>query len=381
LDMISFGSVFLELVFGHVPGLPRPGEEVFTEEFAVSCGGAVSSASAAASAGARAGLCTILGDDLGSRVVMEHCARVGVDLSPSLRVRYRSAGITVVLNFEGDRAFVTNVPTQARGGPAEIDRWRAVLRRTRPRWCYLHAGRGVPDFLRGARELGTKIALDVSLGDERHRDVVIDCIRLADVFIPNEDELLRLTGADALGPAVSAAAPWGTPLVVKRGAAGAVIAGPGGMTEVAEGIAPVTVRDLTGAGDAFAGAMIAALLRGIPLAEAVVAANAAGSEAVGRLGAVGEVEVAGISTAGQTPGARFIDQVATASQRGSSEGKMGRRAGPRRRAGDTASRRGAVPPGLRSEERATREGGASRAPRRRAGDTAAAQHAEGEPDQ
>ena len=29
LDMISFGSVFLELVFGHVPELPRPGEEVF----------------------------------------------------------------------------------------------------------------------------------------------------------------------------------------------------------------------------------------------------------------------------------------------------------------------------------------------------------------
>ena len=48
LDMISFGTVFLELVFGHVPELPRPGEEVYTEEFAVSCGGAVSSASAAA---------------------------------------------------------------------------------------------------------------------------------------------------------------------------------------------------------------------------------------------------------------------------------------------------------------------------------------------
>jgi carbon-monoxide dehydrogenase small subunit len=43
-----------------------------------------------------------------------------------------------------------------------------------------------------------------------------------------------------------------------------------------------------------------------------------------------------------------------------------------------ASRRGAAPSGLRSEERATREGGASRAPRRRAGDTAAGAQA-GEP--
>jgi sugar/nucleoside kinase (ribokinase family) len=310
LDMISFGSVFLELVFGHVSELPRPGEEIFTEEFAFSCGGAVNSASAAATAGARAGLCTVLGEDLGSRVVIEHCARLGVDLSPSVRVRRRSAGVTVVLNFDGDRAFVSNIP--ARRSQPEIDRWRDVLRRTRPRWCYLHAGPGVPDFLRDARELGSKIALDVSLGDEREGDVVVDCVRLADVFIPNEDELLRLTGADTLGPALSAATAWGTPLVVKRGPAGAVIASPDGMTEVAEGIRPVEVKDRTGAGDAFAGAMIAALVRGVPLTEAVVAANTAGSEAVARLGAVGEVDVSGIAAVGQTLGARFIDLVATA---------------------------------------------------------------------
>jgi sugar/nucleoside kinase (ribokinase family) len=312
LDMISFGSVFLELVFGHVPELPRPGEEVFTEEFAFSCGGAVNSATAAARAGARAGLCTVLGNDLGSRVVIEHCAKVGVDLSPSVRVRRRSAGITVVLNFDGDRAFVSNIPPRDR--QPEINRWHDVLRRTRPRWCYLHAGDGVPAFLREARELGSKVALDISLGDERHLpwDVVADCVRLADVFVPNEDELLRLTGTDALGPALSAATAWGTPLVVKRGAAGAVIASPDGITEVTEGVRRVTVRDLTGAGDAFAGAMIAALLGGAPLADAVVAANAAGSEAVARLGAVGEVEVTGVAEVGQTLGARFIDQVAAA---------------------------------------------------------------------
>ncbi len=315
MDMISFGTVFLELVFGHVPELPRPGEEVFTEEFAVSCGGAVSSASAAATAGARAGLCTVLSDDLGSRVVIEHCARRGVDLSPSLRVRRRSAGITVVLNFDGDRAFVTNVPEDARRGQEEIGRWLEVLRRTRPRWCYLHAGPGVAGFLREARELGSKIALDISLGDERHRDVVIDCVRLADVFIPNTDELLRLTRTDAIGPALSAAAAWGTPLVVKCGAAGALVATQDGVTEVAEGVRQVRVRDLTGAGDAFAGAMIAALVRGDPLTRAVVSANAAGSEAVARLGAVGEVEVEGISTAGQTLGAKFIDHMTAAAVR------------------------------------------------------------------
>jgi len=43
--------------------------------------------------------------------------------------------------------------------------------------------------------------------------------------------------------------------------------------------------------------MIAAMLQGAALTEAVVAANAAGSEAAGRLGAVGEVEVAAMALA------------------------------------------------------------------------------------
>jgi sugar/nucleoside kinase (ribokinase family) len=298
LDMISFGSVFLELVFGHLAELPGPGEEVFTDEFGVSCGGAVTSASAAAQAGAKAGLCTLLGNDIGSRVVLTHCARAGVELSPSALLPRRCAGITVVLNFASDRGFVSHVPPRSAGERPELDRWYEVLRRERPRWCYLHAGPRIPAFIREAQALGAKVVLDMSLGDERNRDPILECLALADVFVPNEDELIRLTGAGSFESAVATAMTWRTPLVVKRGAAGAVVAGPDGTAEIREGVQHVRVRDRTGAGDAFAGALIAELLRGVPLTRAVVAANAAGSAAVGRLGAVGEVDVAGISTVG-----------------------------------------------------------------------------------
>ena len=291
MDMISFGTVFLELVFGHLPEHPRPGEEVFTDDFAVSCGGAVTSASAAARAGIQAGLCTVLGNDLGSRVVRTHCDREGVDLMPSIQVPRRSAGITVVLNFGGDRAFVTHLPPRPAGEQPEIDRWHDVLLRERPRWCYLHARPGAPGLLRAARAAGVRVMLDTSPGEAWERDLVIECVRLADVFVPNEAELRRVTGAQTLESAVSAAAAWGTPVVVKRGAAGALVVEAGTVAEVRDGVQPVIARDLTGAGDSFAGALIAGLLRGVPLAGAVVAANQAGSEAVCRLGAVGEVEM------------------------------------------------------------------------------------------
>ena len=290
MDMISFGTVFLELVFGQLDGLPGPGEEVFTDEFAISCGGAVTSATAAAAGGAKAGVCTRLGDDLGSQVAIEHCAAVGIDLATSAQIAGPTAGITVVLNFAGDRGFVTHVPPRFGHEPPEIDRWLGVMRAERPAWCYLHAGRGVPRFLREARDLGCKVILDISLGDEREGDVIIECIELADIFVPNSDELFRLTGAATFEQAVAVASRWGTQLVVTRGVAGAVVShSDGSFTEVTGGVSAVKVRDLTGAGDNFAGGLVAALVGGASLTEAVVEANVAGSKAVGQLGAIGQV--------------------------------------------------------------------------------------------
>jgi sugar/nucleoside kinase (ribokinase family) len=289
--MISFGTVFLELVFGRLARLPGPGEEIFTDEFAISCGGAVTSATAAAAAGLRAGVCTVLGDDVGSLVVTEHCAAVGVDTTTSARVERPAAGITVVLNFDGDRGFVTYLPPGRAGLLGEVERWRSVLRDRRPSWCYLHAGAAMVAFLRDARELGCKVMLDTSLGDERrYQKKIIECVRLADVFVPNADELVRLTGEASLEPAVSAARAWGTTLVVTRGAAGAIVADrDGSVCEVTRGVGQAVVRDLTGAGDHFAGAMIAALHGGASVREAAVAGNVAGSRAVALLGAVGDV--------------------------------------------------------------------------------------------
>jgi len=288
--MISFGMIFLELVFGQLDRLPGPGEEVFTDEFAISAGGAITSATAAAAAGAKAGVCTRLGEDLGSQLVTEHCAAAGIDLSTSVHVVRPTSGITVVLNFAGDRGFVSHVPPVPETERCGVDRWIDVLHSERPAWCYLHAGHGVPRFLREARELGCKIMLDISLGDEREGEVIFDCIKLADVFVPNTDELLRLTGAETIEQAMAAAAAWGTQLVVTRGASGALVSHPdGSFTEVTDGVREVQVKDLTGAGDNFAGALIAALHAGASVTDAVVEANAAGSKAVGQLGAIGQI--------------------------------------------------------------------------------------------
>jgi sugar/nucleoside kinase (ribokinase family) len=301
MDLIAFGTMYLEIVFGDVPSLPAPGEEIFADEFAISCGGAVTAASAASRIGASAGLSTLLGDDLGSRVVEEYCRRAGVDLSASQRVTGPAAGITVVVNYAGDRAFISYLPPRAQTESREHERWLDVLRQVRPAWCYLHAHRGMAGLIREARDLGVQVAVDVVPNEiAADQAAVLACARLADVFLPNAEELLRLTGTTSLAAAIGIAVSWGAPVVVKQGANGAIVAGqPGraGPTEVTEGIKRVRVRDRTGAGDAFAGALIGALCQGASLTEAAAAGNAAGSDTVSRLGAVGEVNVEGLSSA------------------------------------------------------------------------------------
>jgi len=83
--------------------------------------------------------------------------------------------------------------------------------------------------------------------------------------------------------------------VVTRGAEGAVVATPDSTTHVTDGVERVQPKDRTGAGDAFAGALLGALCQGASITEAAVAGNAAGSRTVTLLGAVGQVEVEGLS--------------------------------------------------------------------------------------
>lgn len=73
-------------------------------------------------------------------------------------------------------------------------------------------------------------------------------------------------------------------VVITLGAAGAVVADRTGVWRVPAGTVDEVV-DTTGAGDAFAGALAAALAHGASLADAVGAGMAAGAQAVGRAGA------------------------------------------------------------------------------------------------
>ncbi|CAL9411262.1 carbohydrate kinase family protein [Streptomyces sp. enrichment culture] len=140
--------------------------------------------------------------------------------------------------------------------------------------------------IESARARGVPVSLDPAsagflkgLGVERFQALVEG----VDVLLPSRDEACLLTG---LPDAEDAAAELSrhVPLVVaKQGAAGALVAWSGAVRARVPAV-PAVPRDTTGAGDAFTGAFLAALLGGAEPAAAAAEGARAGAAAVERVG-------------------------------------------------------------------------------------------------
>ncbi|MFJ5994509.1 carbohydrate kinase family protein [Streptomyces sp. NPDC092370] len=140
--------------------------------------------------------------------------------------------------------------------------------------------------VKAARVRGVPVSLDpasagflAELGAERF----LALVEGVDVLLPSRDEACLLTGpADAAEAAAELS--LRVPLVVvKLGHEGAVVAR-GGKVCARVPAAPAAARDTTGAGDAFTGAFLAALLAGAGPEDAAVEGCRAGARAVERVG-------------------------------------------------------------------------------------------------
>jgi sugar/nucleoside kinase (ribokinase family) len=293
LDVLALGQIFLEIAMGTIPRLPGPGEEVFSDAFALSLGGSITIAASAARSGARSGVLADVGDGDWASVIRAYCTHTGIRMVADSRSG--PTAVTIILNTDADRSFVSYSP--AKFGQGQVERWQRAIVAERPTWAYLRSSEAAVPLLRAAKEAGVRTMLDVDLQSVAHKDRVASELRHADLFVPNEAELRRLTGQPDLASAHrSLRAIYQGPVVTKLGPCGAAVSISGVDTVVVSaGLRAGPSIDATGAGDSFAGALLAALVEGHDLVHAAAHGNEAGSAAVGRLGAVGPLPFGFIS--------------------------------------------------------------------------------------
>ncbi|WP_455354268.1 carbohydrate kinase family protein [Streptomyces sp. SYSU K217416] len=140
--------------------------------------------------------------------------------------------------------------------------------------------------LRSARSRGVRVSVDpasagfiAGFGVSRF----LSAVEGADILLPNHDEARLLTGLPDAAEATAKLSRHVPVVVTTRGARGALVAESGAVTAR---IPPVVAEavDSTGAGDAFTGAFLAALLSGGGPVAAAEAGCRAGAEAVTRMG-------------------------------------------------------------------------------------------------
>lgn len=202
-------------------------------------------------------------------------------------------GTVICLVDEGaaaERTFLTDSGASLRLGPGD---WADALLDGVARLhlsgylLFSEEGRGfVAVALKAARARGVPVSLDPAsagflgtLGTGRF----LALVEGMDVLLPSRDEACLLTGVSDAADAAARLSRHVPLVVAKQGADGALIARSGEVCARVPAV-PSTPCDTTGAGDAFTGAFLAALVAGAGPRQAAVEGCAAGAQAVERTG-------------------------------------------------------------------------------------------------
>ena len=200
----------------------------------------------------------------------------GVDTSLLVRRDDVQTSASVLpIRPDGSRPAFHVVGANGTYGPADVDD-EAVAAAT-----HLHLGG--PEFMGGeaaaqilsaAREHGVVTSADILAPGEGLLDWIAPALEHLDYLLPNDDQVLALTGADDLEAGCRELVEGGVGCVAATcGGDGVLLVGPAGPQRVAA--FEIDVVDTTGCGDAFSAGFLRGLSLGREPAEAAVLGNAA----------------------------------------------------------------------------------------------------------
>jgi ribokinase len=286
MTILVFGSINMDLV-SHVPHLPAPGETVAGVDFFTAPGG--KGANQAVSC-ARLGMPTLMvgrvGDDVFGSALRTSLNQYGVDIQQVLTTPGSSGLAVIHVDDNAENSIVIIPGANGKVGSTDLEHLETVLRGASTLLLQLEVPLdAVVQAARLARAEGIRIILDPAPA----RSIPDELFALTDIITPNETETTALIGAPVqdlveIEEAARTLLDRGVQqVVIKLGARGAY-AHDGSVGRLIPAFS-VSAVDTTAAGDAFNGALAAALEKGMTLFDAVRFANAAGALSATRRGA------------------------------------------------------------------------------------------------
>jgi ribokinase len=279
--VLVIGSLNMDLV-ARCEHLPRTGQTVFGTDFFTAAGGkGANQAVAAARLGARVTMAGCVGDDRFGHDLVAGLRRDGVRSDAVRTVAHPTGTALITIAADGANTIVVISGANAACDTALVDRALAdadgsgilLLQHEIPEAATAHA-------IRAARAAGWFIVLNPAPAHPIGRDL----LALIDIIAPNETEAAALTGSsDPHEAARHLLAQGARAALITLGGDGALYCD-AGATLRCPAVA-VQAVDTTAAGDAYIGALAAALAEDCSVADSLGFAAVAAGLAVTRLGA------------------------------------------------------------------------------------------------
>jgi 2-dehydro-3-deoxygluconokinase len=290
LDIVALGEAMVE--FNQTQADPP----IYLQGF----GGDTSNAAiAAARAGARVAYLSRLGTDRWGECLMDMWQRENVDVTTVLQDTQAPTGMYFVSHDAQGHHF-----SYARAGsaasrmqPQDVAHWQDAIASSQ--WLHLSGislaiSSSACDTafaaMQHARSVGTRVAFDSNLRLslwplERAQACIRHAASLCDVFLPSLEDMTALTGLTQAQDIIGWSHAQGAAQVVLKLGADGALASDGQAQRMVPGHS-VSAVDATGAGDCFAGNLLARLSAGDSLWDATAYANAAAALSVQGYGAV-----------------------------------------------------------------------------------------------
>lgn len=274
MTLWCLGSINLDR-FYRVPHIPAPGETLAARDLSTGIGGKGANMSVAAvRAGARVVLIGAVGED--GVWARERLGGWGVDTRFVAAVEGPTGHAIIAVAEDGENTIILHPGANHRLSPGAVE---AALSEARAgEWCLIQNETVLQaETAERARAAGLKVAYAAA---PFTAEAAVRMAPLADLMILNQVEMAQLEEATGRGPAAQGVAA----VVVTAGAAGAILYAEGAPEGVRVVAPAVKAVDTTGAGDTFAGYLLAGLDRGEAMDVALAAAARAGAVMVTRHG-------------------------------------------------------------------------------------------------
>lgn len=301
-DLLVVGELNVDILLDRVNGFPVIGQEILADKMLLTLGSSSAIfASNIAALGCSTSFCGMLGDDLFGKFILKELQSKKVDTRFVVESPRHQTGLTMILNYDQDRANVTY------GGAMTHLSINDIPLRSLHQFRHLHLSSyflqsalraDVTALFVAAKSAGLSTSLDLQWDPANEWDFPCEeCLPYVDFFLPNEKELLSLTGQREVGDAIDRLSGFANTIVVKKGIRGATAYF--NNVELHSGAYQNDhFVDAIGAGDSFNAGFINGFLNGHDLPECLRLGNLVG--AINTTAAGGTGAFASITSVKQT---------------------------------------------------------------------------------